>query len=427
MYRQVLVDQRHTPLQHVFWRTDPTKPLRVLELTTVTYGTASAPFLATRALQQLARDEKHRFPLAAKIIEEDFYVDNALFGFDDILQASEAQSQLIQLCKAGGFELHKWSSSCPELLEAIPEADREELVSVGGTGTKEVIKALGLLWNPAADELQFAPLPSKRGGRPTKSQVLSRVANIFDPAGIAAPVVLVGKLLMERIWEKEIGWNQQIPEEPGPRQDSSAATRTELAELNLLCAKSKLVPKTVKTIPRSELLAARLLHRLVKNVLEAVDFVFRKIVLWSDSQVVLAWLKKKPDQLEVFVKNRVAEIVATGGIFEWKYVRTADNPADIVSRGMSATKLATNEKWKKCAEYQRSEICEMEEPEPLPDDAVPELCRDVVVSAAIQYETFQPTFERIESFRELQRIFAYVVRFCRNCKEMVKERRIVSR
>lgn len=122
--------------------------------------------------------------------------------------------------------------------------------------------------------------------------------------------------------------------------------------------------------------------------MEAVDFVFRKIVLWSDSQVVLAWLKKNPDQLEVFVKKWVAEIV-----------RTADNPADIVSRGMSATKLVTNEKWKKCAEYQRSEICEMEELEPLPDDAVTELRRAVVVSAAIQYETFQPTFERIEPFR----------------------------
>ncbi|XP_055530425.1 uncharacterized protein LOC129721651 [Wyeomyia smithii] len=57
MYREIIVDECHTPLQRVFWRIDPSCRLRVLELTTVTYGTASAPFLATRALLQLAIDE----------------------------------------------------------------------------------------------------------------------------------------------------------------------------------------------------------------------------------------------------------------------------------------------------------------------------------------------------------------------------------
>ncbi|XP_058448937.1 uncharacterized protein LOC131428894 [Malaya genurostris] len=95
MYRQILVDKKHSPLQRVFWRTEVTNPVRVLELTTVTYGTACAPSLATRALQQLAKDERHRFPTAANIVEEDFYVDNALFGFDTISDAIEAQSELI--------------------------------------------------------------------------------------------------------------------------------------------------------------------------------------------------------------------------------------------------------------------------------------------------------------------------------------------
>lgn len=89
MYRQVLLDKSHRRLQRIFFRLEPSSPLRVLELKTVTYGTASAPFLATRALLQLAKDDGHKFPLAAEIVKECFYVDNALFGFDDIKDAQD--------------------------------------------------------------------------------------------------------------------------------------------------------------------------------------------------------------------------------------------------------------------------------------------------------------------------------------------------
>ncbi|XP_058816835.1 uncharacterized protein LOC131680128 [Topomyia yanbarensis] len=101
MYRQIIVDPCHSPMQRIFWRKSPNERLRVLELTTVTYGTASAPFLATRALLQLARDEREKYPLAARVIEESFYVDNALFGSNDFQQAINIQAELIQLLQSG--------------------------------------------------------------------------------------------------------------------------------------------------------------------------------------------------------------------------------------------------------------------------------------------------------------------------------------
>ncbi|XP_055527387.1 uncharacterized protein LOC129720002 [Wyeomyia smithii] len=62
MYRQIRVTLCHTPFQRIFWRKNSTECLRVLELLTVTYGTTSAPFLATRCLNQLCYDEGDRFP-----------------------------------------------------------------------------------------------------------------------------------------------------------------------------------------------------------------------------------------------------------------------------------------------------------------------------------------------------------------------------
>ncbi|XP_065075910.1 uncharacterized protein LOC135699567 [Ochlerotatus camptorhynchus] len=345
MYRQVFLEKVHRCLHRVFFRLDPSRPLRVLELKTVTYGTASAPFLATRALLQVALDEGHNFPLAAEIVKNCFYVDNALFGFDDIDEAREAQSQLIHLLEAGGFHLHKWASNCPDLVEHIPEVDREELVNIEGIGVNEVIKTLGLLWNPCSDELIFVAKPFPEIAKPTKRQVLSLVASMFDPLGLAAPVIVVGKMLMKNVWSEKIDWDEELNSElvknweyflkclSGvkkiriPRRVvSSDAIAFEIHvfgdasleaygacvyirsiipgkshEMKMLTAKSKIVPKSVLTVPRKELLAAVLLHRLVKKVLETLKLPFRKIVLWSDSQIVLAWLKKNPEQLEVFL------------------------------------------------------------------------------------------------------------------------------
>ncbi|XP_038109051.1 uncharacterized protein LOC119766868 [Culex quinquefasciatus] len=82
MYRQIRIDPDHSSFQRIFWREKPTDPLKVYGLSTVTYGTASAPFLATRTLVQLAEDEQKEFPIGAKLLKESFYVDDCLCGFE---------------------------------------------------------------------------------------------------------------------------------------------------------------------------------------------------------------------------------------------------------------------------------------------------------------------------------------------------------
>ena len=64
MYRQILVDNRDTPFQRILWRQSPQEPMKSYELTTVTFGFASSPYLATRCLKKLAEDEGDNFPAA---------------------------------------------------------------------------------------------------------------------------------------------------------------------------------------------------------------------------------------------------------------------------------------------------------------------------------------------------------------------------
>lgn len=76
MYRQILVNEEDRRFQHIFCRSHKTKSLKIYELNTVTYGTASALFLAIRALRQLGKIHSDSFPYSRQVIIRNFYVDD---------------------------------------------------------------------------------------------------------------------------------------------------------------------------------------------------------------------------------------------------------------------------------------------------------------------------------------------------------------
>lgn len=107
MYRQILVDASQTLLQRILWRSDANSDVKIYELRTVTYGTASASYLATRCLKHLAEQREAEYPLGSKHIKRDFYVDDLLTGADTIHEARLVRNEIIQLLLLGSFELSK--------------------------------------------------------------------------------------------------------------------------------------------------------------------------------------------------------------------------------------------------------------------------------------------------------------------------------
>ncbi|XP_075210415.1 uncharacterized protein LOC142317752 [Lycorma delicatula] len=130
MYRQILVEPLQTQYQLIFWREDSSQPIKMYRLLTVTYGTASAPFFATRTLKQLALHSVNTFPKAAEVIITDFYVDDVLTGTNSISEALEVQTQLIKSCKQGGFNLRKWRANNHQLIENL-----NQKIAIQGTTT----------------------------------------------------------------------------------------------------------------------------------------------------------------------------------------------------------------------------------------------------------------------------------------------------
>lgn len=86
-------------------------------------------------------------------------------------------------------------------------------------------------------------------------------------------------------------------------------------------------------------------HRLVRKVTQSLKVSFENCYLWSDSTIVLCWLKLLPNSLKTFVSHRVAEIQELTSNYYWRHVPTKDNPADLISRGIKPSKIVDCSLW----------------------------------------------------------------------------------
>ena len=126
--------------------------------------------------------------------------------------------------------------------------------------------------------------------------------------------------------------------------------------VNLIFSKTKNAPKEKKstkinsntkkmTIPRLELMSTLIGVRSLRFIAKEMNLENQDMILWTDSQCVLEWLKQKENEkTSVFTRNRVNEITKENDI-TFRYVNTKHNPADIPTRGTTATELKNNKLW----------------------------------------------------------------------------------
>jgi len=123
MYKQIWFDPRDRDYQRIIWNSNASTTPQEYRLLTVTYGTASAPFLAFSVVKQLLHDDGESFPLAIPILRDNIYVDDLLFGAEDKPLLRQMREQVCALLLRGGFNLRKWASNQSDLLTDIPDHD----------------------------------------------------------------------------------------------------------------------------------------------------------------------------------------------------------------------------------------------------------------------------------------------------------------
>ncbi|VDP41051.1 unnamed protein product [Schistosoma curassoni] len=106
-------------------------------------------------------------------------------------------------------DLTKWTSNSAEVLEFIPEEDRVEGNIIVCESNETSKRTLGIEWNVRTDEL--CSKVHEFYGNPTRRNILSYVASIFDPIGFVAPIILPAKVVSQDTCRQKLDWDAELP------------------------------------------------------------------------------------------------------------------------------------------------------------------------------------------------------------------------
>ena len=305
----------------------------------------------------------------------------------DIKTAIALQGQLQDLC---GFLLRKWNSSESSVLQAIPPDLRESKEVHTISNMNGYTKTLGVEWNNTTDmfHLTISELPSS--DIVTKRILASDIAKVFDVLGWFSPATINMKILLQRVWELRIDWDDPVPREIKdiwiqwrselqalsnkdiPRyfpkefkvntiqihgfSDTSEdayggvvylrmVDSTDTVHTSLVMSKTKVSPIKRLSIPRLELCGAQVLAGLLQHVKKVLQVQLLDVYAWTDSTIVLSWLAGNPRRFKMYVGNRVSSIVDQIPPDRWNQVSGIENPADCASRGIFPLELLEHKLW----------------------------------------------------------------------------------
>nr|CAI5832998.1 unnamed protein product [Callosobruchus analis] len=360
-----------------------------------------------------------------------------------------------------GFHLRKWISSIPEIVTKIGGDDSSEVIE--DFGEKGTTKTLGLYWAVSKDMLNYCIKLSTSLTLVTKRTILSEISRIFDPLGLISPCVILVKILLQELWVHKLSWEDTVPSGIAEYWKKLRSDFYQLETLNiqrqivcreyssiqlhgfcdvsskaygaavylrsvdasgsvqvsLVAAKSSVAPLKALTIPRLELCGALVLVELVQRIKGALTLKIDSIYLWCDTTVVLSWIATSPHLLQTFVSNRVAKIQELSQGDGWYHVKTDENPADLVSRGVSPGKLIHNELWFNGPSWlTREEDSWCKKDFSVLSD-VPEMKKQCQVLHVAQSPRLID-FRRFSGFQKLVRSFAYCLRFSNNTRRKPK-------
>ena len=226
--------------------------------------------------------------------------------------------------------------------EAISDSFAKETL-----GTQSEIKGhkiLGLEWECDKDTLRFdleRLAQTAVNLCPMKRNILSVLSGLFDLLGIVSPITVAIKALFQELCIQRVGWDDEVNESQRVRWDSwvkdlvktKAISFTRCLYYNIeenvlasflhgfsdtsnlaycalvyfiyeietgtyvkmLTSNTRVAPLKPLTIPRSELMSARVLATLVDQVRKALEVQVQiaETRYWSDSKTALCWIENK--------------------------------------------------------------------------------------------------------------------------------------
>ena len=282
------------------------------------------------------------------------------------------------------------SESKYKLAADSDESYAKQTLGIGSKLNSGHEKVLGLSWDNESDNFifQFSKLADAAEKVDlTKRNLLSLLASQFDPIGWIGPIIIRMKMLFQDICRENIQWDVKLEGQFNHKREEivkhllsiktidykhpkrvireyflhgfgDASTKGYCAVgylvyhtsdgvyTTLFTSKCRVASLKSLTIPRLELMSAKILAQLMDSVLKALqrDVKFSGSKYWLDSKTAHCWIETGGSGNQ-FVRHRIGEILKLKNKKDWGYCPSAENPADLGSRGMFGSDLKHNKLW----------------------------------------------------------------------------------
>lgn len=430
-------------------------------MTRVPFGTTSSPFLLAATVRHHLRDVKPEYAATAKLLEEGFYVDDLLTGAADEEGARKIYTESKAVFKTASMNLHKWASNSEDMRQLFEKNDSLGPKNLGYVSG--ILKVLGLSWDPITDRLTFvvSDLAANAQEKDTKRFLLKTTASLYDPLGWIAPFIVRAKIMFQRLWKLNLEWDDVIPEDIKVEWTRWCSELSELHKIqvprfyggnvneetseirlhifadasplaygavayicvtdnqghttsSIMMSKSRIAPVKVLTLARLELMACLLAARLCSYLRQGFQQI-TEVHLWTDSTIALYWIKGEATRWQQFVQNRVTEIQRRTEVLSWRHCPGKENPADLMTRGITASQLTMSSLWWSGTPWMcMPEVCW---PHTIPTDEFSEKELEQKKRAEVVQSTTSvqiPTVLDIECYSSANRLFrvtAWILRF----------------
>ena len=392
-HRFRVVEQDRNFLRFMWWEDgDTTRGILDYRMKVHLFGAASSPGCANYGLKHLAGQHEAEYPMAAKFIDRHLYVDDGVISVEDAQTATSLVNEVRELCDKGRLQLHKFVSNNRAVIDSIPSSERAVGIKDLDLAFEELPmeRALGVQWCVESDRFKFRVV--LKDTPLTRRGILSTIASLYDPLGFVAPFVLNGKHILQEMCKQGSGWDEPLAEDVRPRWEHWRNDLVGLGEMDiprcyqapgfgmtkkvelhhfsdasssgygqcsyirlvndkntvhcsLVIGKSRVAPLKVTTIPRLELTAAVVSAKVSKVLVEELEYDHVQHFFWTDSEIVLGYIRNEARRFHTFVSNRVQCIHDCTDPSQWRHVSSNDNPpGDYASRGLTANELR-NSNW----------------------------------------------------------------------------------
>ncbi|GFX73255.1 integrase catalytic domain-containing protein [Trichonephila clavipes] len=480
-FLQICLADKHKDFVRFLWtdsnpRIGEKLTLQVYRFNRVIFGVNSSPFLLAATIKYHIEKYNEIHPITVQHLDSFMYVDDWITGQDTREEALFMSRHAKNIMKEAGMEMRKWISNDTVLMAqwAAEGFDTHPMDASIRLGTNKT-KVLGMAWQTLDDcltldtkgLLEFVSINEN-----TKRFMLQTIGKIFDPLGLLSPFTIRIKCLIQELWIKKVTWDEILPPKvkekwliwckelplldnlriPRLVLDSTNDEVSDLIEIHIFCDASKLAygaaayvkvrkqnevlvnliasktrvaPLKAVTLPRLELLGALVAARLSSRVQEIVRKKKEcKVFHWTDSKIVLFWIKGSSKRWKQFVANRVQEISELTDPDSWFHCSGQDNPSDFLSRGLSVDTLISNNKWWTGPAFLRtdelpktvSECPELNEVDYLPELKSKDSKEHTVLTLNFNQTFFDHLLSRSNKFLTIVRVLSFLYRFLFNIR-----------